>query len=250
MPYGLYISAAGAHAQSQRVEVLSNNIANAQTPGFKRELAVLQARYAEAITEGEDYPGTRGVNNVGGGVFLKQTVTDFTAGPLKATGGRSDLAIEGEGFFLVEKNNQKLLTRAGNFSVSSDGRLMGPGNSQVLTEDGNPVLIDPSTDWSFDSSGNLLQDGNSTSLAIVKPRSLGDLAKAGENLFLPLAPTTPIDPLTRKVVPGHVEMSASNPILEMTQLIESSRAYEANIRMIQNHDQVLGALVGRLIKAT
>lgn len=247
MPYGLYISAAGAMAQSDRVEVLSNNIANAQTPGFKRELAVLQARYAEAITLGEDYPGTRDVNNVGGGVFLRQTITDFTAGALKPS-DEQHLAIEGEGFFLVQKEGQRMLTRAGNFQVAPDGHLVGPGNSFVLGEDGQPVILDGSTAWTFDNRGTLLQAGNEIPLAMVMPRSYGDLAKAGDNLFLPLGPIGPLDPLTRRTAPGFVETSGANPISEMTQLIEAQRAYEANVRMIQNQDQVLGSLVGRLLK--
>jgi len=84
---------------------------------------------------------------------------------------------------------------------------------------------------------------------LAKPKSYGDLAKAGENLFLPLAPTTPVEPTDRRVKSGWLEHSSANPILEMTQLIEASRAYEANIRMIQNQDSTLGSLIGRLLKA-
>jgi flagellar basal-body rod protein FlgF/flagellar basal-body rod protein FlgG len=158
MPYGLYISAAGAHAQSQRVEVLSNNIANAQTPGFKRELAVLQARHSEAISEGQDYPGTRSINNLGGGVYMAETLTDFNQGVFKLTGIESDLAIEGDGFFQVEKNGQRLLTRAGNFNVGSDGRLLTSGNAQVLSDSMNAALwckqASPSA-WLLSSRGRL-----------------------------------------------------------------------------------------------
>lgn len=249
MPYGLYISAAGAMAQSQRIEVLSNNVANAQTPGFKRELAVLQARYAEAIELGEDYPGTRGVNNVGGGVFMRQTITDFSQSSLKPS-SENHVAIRGDGFFVVQKDGRQMLTRAGNFEVAPDGHLMGPGDSFVLGDDNQPIILDESTPWHFDARGTLVQAGNEVNLAIVMPRSYGDLAKAGENLFLPLGPTAPIDPLTRNVAPGFIEASGASPITEMTQLIEASRAYEANVRMIQNQDQILGSLVGRLLKPT
>jgi flagellar basal-body rod protein FlgF/flagellar basal-body rod protein FlgG len=249
MPYGLYISAAGAHVQSQRVEVLSNNIANANTPGFKRELAVLQARHAEAIDQGEDYPGTRSVNNVGGGVFMKETLTDFSPGAMKNTGRTADMAIDGDGFFVVEREGQQFLTRAGNFEIAADGRLTGPGNTTVLGEDGRPIFIDPTSPWIVDPSGTVLQSGNATRIMLAKPKSYGDLAKAGENLFMPLAPTAPVEPTDRRVKSGWLEHSSSNPILEMTQLIEASRAYEANIRMIQNHDSTLGSLIGRLLKA-
>lgn len=248
MPYGLYISAAGAHVQSQRVEVLSNNIANANTPGFKRELAVLQARNAQAIEQGEDYPGTRSINNLGGGVFMRETLTDFSPGVLKQTQRPADLAIDGDGFFMVEKAGKRLLTRAGNFEIAPDGRLIGPGNSQLLSEDGAPILLDPSAPWSIDPSGAVNQEGTITNIAIVKPRSTGDLTKAGENLFQAAGSVSPIDPTERRVRSGYLEHSGAHPIKEMTQLIEASRAYEANIRMIQNQDQTLGSLIGRLLK--
>lgn len=249
MSYGLYISAAGAYAQSQRVEVLSNNIANASTPGFKRELAVMQARHAEAIEQGEDYAGTRGMNNIGGGVYLRETLTDFKSGTLKQTNIPTDVAIEGEGFFQVQKDGQKYLTRAGDFKVAPDGRLIGPGNTQVLSEDGGPIVVDTTVPWSIDPAGAINQAGATINLSIVKPRSYGDLVKAGENLFLPLAPTMPVDPLERSVRSGYLEHSGAHPITEMTQLIEATRAYEANIRMIQNQDQTTGSLIGRLLKA-
>lgn len=250
MPYGLYLSAAGAHAQSQRVEVLSNNIANAQTPGFKRELAVLHARHAEAIEQGEDYPGTRSINNLGGGVFMHETMTDFAQGQLKQTNNDTDLAIDGAGFFVVENEGEQFLTRAGNFQIAPDGRLLGPGGGQVLSEDGDPIAIDPTQPWTFEPTGALNQAGTIINLALVEPRSLGDLARAGENLFAPLAPTTPVDPAQRNVRSGYLEVSGAHPITEMTQLIEATRAYEANVRMIQNQDQTLGALIGRLLRAS
>jgi flagellar basal body rod protein FlgG len=179
---------------------------------------------------------------------MRETITDFAQGTLKQTLKPTDLALEGEGFFVVEKDNQRYLTRAGNFNIAPDGRMVGPGNSSLLAEDGRPVVIDPTTPWSIDSSGAILQDGNAINISIMKPRSRGDLAKAGDNLFLPLAPAMPMDPVERKVHTGYLEHSSAHPISEMTQLIEASRAYEANIRMIQNQDQTLGSLIGRLLK--
>ena len=86
MPYGMYISAAGAEAQSQRLEIISHNLANADTPGFKRELAILQAQHAEDIASGEATAGSGGIDDVGGGVVLAETVTDFSLGKVRATG--------------------------------------------------------------------------------------------------------------------------------------------------------------------
>ena len=98
MPYGMYISAAGADVQTQRLQVLSNNLANASTPGFKREFAVFQARHAEDIERGKSPAGSGGLNDLGGGVKLHENVTDFSDGVLQQTGNSTDWAIDGKGF--------------------------------------------------------------------------------------------------------------------------------------------------------
>ena len=82
MPYGVYLSAAGANAQSHRLEVLSNNLANVQTPGYKPQQTILQARFAEMIEEGEVSPGLGGADDIGGGVTIQRSRTQFDQGPI------------------------------------------------------------------------------------------------------------------------------------------------------------------------
>ena len=248
MPYGLYISAAGADAQSQRLQVLTNNLANVDTPGFKRELSVLQARHAEAIEQGDVQAGSGGIDDVGGGVDLAETVTDFSRGSLKQTGIPTDIAIDGDGFFVVDHDGEARLTRAGNFHFSASGRLLSDQGRPVLSSDGNPVDISPTLPWQLLADGRIKQGGNAIPLALVKPQSLGDLAKAGGNLFSALGDVLPVPPQERKVVGGFLEQSTVQPAVEMMQLIETSRAYEANVRLIQNHDHMIGSLVNRVLR--
>lgn len=249
MPYGMYISAAGADAQSKRIEVLSNNIANADTPGFKPMLAVLQARYAEEIEQGTASPGDGSINDLGGGVELAETLTLFRQGPLRDTDTPTDMAIQGEGFFVVDKEGQQLLTRAGDFNFNSEGQLTTQQGYPVLGTGGKPIVIDPALPWSLTPDGTVVQEGGGQfSLELRKAASLGDLARAGENFFLPLAETVEVPVEERSVRSGYLEMSSVRPTLEMTQLIEASRAYEANIKMIQNQDNVIGSLVNRILR--
>ena len=248
MPYGMYISAAGAHVQSERMRVLANNLANVDTAGFKRELAVFQARAAEAIERGDDTPASRSINNVGGGVQLQETVTDYSPGTFRQTGNPTDMAIPGEGYFLVERDGRQLLTRAGNFHFSVDGRLVTDQDLPVLGTDTKPIVIDPRGSWQLTESGAIVQGGNRYYLALVQPQSTGDLAKAGGNLFSPLADVKPVALGKRRVVSGQLEQSTVVPSREMMELIETSRAFEANVRMIQNHDQMLGSLVNRVLR--
>ncbi len=249
MSYGLYVSAAGAEVQSRRLQTISNNLANVDTPGFKRELAILQARHAEAIERGQELPGSGGIDDVGGGVELVQTATDFSRGAVRQTSIPSDLVLDDENsFFVVDRDGKEMLTRAGNFLFSPDGTLMTGEGHPVLGEEG-PVRVDPSRPWRVSEDGRVSQgDAEVARLRIVQPASRGDLVQAGGNLFSPLAPVQTATGAGRRVLSGFLEMSTVKATSEMMELIETSRAFEANVRMIQQHDQMIGALVNRVLR--
>jgi flagellar basal-body rod protein FlgF len=250
MPYGLYISAEGANAQSIKLDAISNNLANVETVGFKRELAILQARSAEAISRGMVLPGRGGLEDLGGGVQVRETKTDFSEGPMRNTKDPSHVAIHGEGFFQVQKGNEKFLTRAGNFQVTARGELITPQGYAVLNESGQPVVLNPEEKtFAFNNSGELEQRGSSPQkLAIVRPQSLDVLTKHGENLFRCPTAVQPIPDNERRVAAGFLEGSAVRPTLEMTSMIEASRVFEANVNMIKTQDQMLGSLISQVLR--
>lgn len=252
MPYGLYISAEGAQAQSLRMETISNNLANVDTTGFKRDLALFQARYAEETALGLDLHGSGSINDLGGGVEAVEIKTDFSMGPLKRTDSPTDLALRGPGFFVVRRGDEDLLTRAGNFSVDPAGQLITGDGYPVLAEGGRPIRIDPTGGpIAVSPEGMLTQGDNAFLLSLVKPASPGDLARHGENLWAPLAPTEPLSPSERgnAVAQGYVEGSGVVATSEMMEMIETSRAFEANVNMIRSQDQLMGSLFGRILKA-
>ncbi len=251
MYYGLYMSAAGAHAQSRKVEVLSNNIANGSTVGFKRELALLDARDSEAIERGLAARGSRTVNDVGGGTHLRATATDFSPGVFQKTDVPTDFAIEAsvpDAFFLVRRGDQQLLTRAGNFLLSNEGLLQTAQGDTVLSTDGDEIQIDPNLPWRTVPGGAIEQAGSRIELGLVRPASLQALEKVGQNYFA-ASSTLPVDAADRRVRGGFVEMSAIKPVEEMVELIAASRSHEANVRLIQQHDTATSQLISRLLRA-
>src|SRR5438105_15282253 len=144
MYYGLYMSAAGAHAQNTKVEVLSNNLANVNTVGFKRELALLQARESEAIERGAASRGSGSLEDLGGGARMNATWTDFSPGTMQLTQIPTDLAIDSPNtFFQVQHGKEKVVTRAGNFHLSNEGLLVTASGDPVLSSDGSPIQLDP-----------------------------------------------------------------------------------------------------------
>ncbi len=249
MPYGMYLSASGAHVQNHRLEVLSNNLANINTPGFKPSLAVVQARYNKSIEDGDVSPNSGTLADIGGGAKIQPTQTIFDNGPIENTGNKTDFAIHDDNsFFVVKRGEEQFLTRAGGFDFNSSGQLTNTNGDQVMGVDGNPIQIDPSRRFEVHNNGIIQQDGRNVALMLSRPESLGDLARVGDNLFRPLAQTQPVPPNERAVVNGSLEKSAVNPTTAMMELIEATRAYESNLRLIQHHDQAYGNLIGRLLK--
>src|SRR3954453_22415965 len=135
MPYGMYISAEGAAVQAQRLEVIANNMANVDTAGFKQDVPLFQARFAEAIQKGQAQAGDRSMNDIGGGVKVIGVQTDYSPGELKRTGNELDFAINGPGFFHIHGDDgQQYLSRAGEFQLDSQGRL--------VTQNGQRPVLD------------------------------------------------------------------------------------------------------------
>jgi flagellar basal body rod protein FlgG len=253
----MYISAQGAQAQSKRMEVIANNMANVDTVGFKRDLAIQRARYSEEIERGDLSPGTGAIQDIGGGMEFNATATDFSAGPQRHTGIPSDVAIQNDGFFQVRKGNDILLTRAGNFRLTGNGELVTQQGYPVLDANNAPITITPENGpWSIDSSGAVTQGSTKQQdLAIVQPvnsqgaQALGNMVKVGENLYRPMGQVKPVAAGARVVNGGYVEMSSVEPTREITSMIETSRMLEANLNILKTHNEMLDNLISRVLKA-
>jgi flagellar basal-body rod protein FlgF/flagellar basal-body rod protein FlgG len=247
----MYISAEGAAAQAQRLEVIANNMANVDTAGFKQDVPLFQARFAEAIQKGQARPGDRSINDVGGGVKIIGVQTDHSAGELKRTGNDLDLAINGPGFFHVRGDDgQQYLSRAGAFELDTRGRLVTQnGHRPVLDQQGAEIQLSRDVPFSISQDGFINQAGAIYALGMSQPDSLNGLVKVGNNLWRPSGATKPLALAERNVRQGFLELSGANPVRQMMAMIETTRAFEANTRMIQNQDSMLGSLLSRVLQA-
>ncbi len=249
MSYGLYLSAEGAHAQSQRLEVISHNLANVDTVGFKRELAVIQSRYTEAVEQGLATPDSGGIDDLGGGVRFQATQTDLSAGPVRRTGVPSDVAIAGDGFFAVQKGDDTLLTRAGNFQLDARGQLITQQGYPVLSDGGGPIFLSAENGpWSISEDGVVSQRGLSQRLALVQPSSPDELIRVGENLFLTSGEPEAVASEDRHLLAGHLEQSGVEPTTAMVAMIEASRILEINLNMMKSQDQMTSSLVSSVLR--
>jgi flagellar basal-body rod protein FlgF len=247
----MYISAEGAAAQAQRLEVIANNLANVDTPGFKQDVPAFQARFAEAIQKGQAQSGDRSLNDIGGGVKVIDVATDYSMGELKHTGNDLDLAINGKGFFHVKGDDgQQYLSRAGDFALDTQGRLVTQnGHRPVLDQQGSEIQLALNAPWTISPDGFINQSGSIHALGMSQPESMGEMTKVGNNLFKPTGPVKPLELNERNVKQGYLEMSGASPVRQMMAMIETTRAFEANTRMIQNQDSRMGTLSSRVLQA-
>lgn len=251
MPYGMYISAEGAAAQAQRLEVVANNMANVDTAGFKQDVAMFQARFAEAIQKGQALAGNGSINDIGGGVKINNVKTDFSPGDMKRTGNNLDFAIGGKGFFHIRGDDGKVyLSRAGAFELDAQGRLVTQnGQRPVLDQQDSEITLSNSVPFEASADGFIHQAGAIVALGMSQPESLDEMVKVGNNLWQPTGNTQPLSLNERNVRQGYLEVSGANPVREMMAMIESTRAFEANTRMIQNQDSMTGTLISRVLQA-
>ena len=248
MVKGLYTAYTGMINEQNRMDVITNNLANSDTSGFKKEGATSQAFdtvLAYKIKDASVSPTlAHGIGNMNMGVKIGENYTDYSQGAFKVTDNTFDLAISGTGFYNIEFTNKAgntstKYTRDGSFTVTKDGYLVTKDGDFVLGTNNGRIKIDPTQDVSIDSMGNITQ--NSANVGTIKITDFEDynyLKHYGENYY------QPVDGATEKqgnytINQGYLETSNVQVVQEMVEMISVSRQYESNQRMITTIDSTL-----------
>lgn len=243
MDYGLYLSTAGAKSQSWRLDILANNIANVSSDGFRKIFPVMQKRPSHDVEFGAVPPfHPSDLRNMEGGLHIFHTPTDLAQGTMKATGQPLDLAIQGEGFFRIRKGNGVYLTRKGAFTLDSLGNVVtDDGTGFLLNVAGNPIRVPGQGPVRVTREGQFFQ-GNVAlgQTAVYVPQQLGNMVHQPGTLF---SFTGELQRIPGRVEQGVLEGSNVEPIDEMVELIEATRAFEININMVRMQDDLLGTLI-------
>lgn len=252
--YGLWLSAAGMKVNEHRQTLLANNMANANTTGFKSDMAVVMQRRVESRSSlsgmGFRHPVLDGLS---GGLDVKQPYHDFEQGPIESTGRALDVAIDGEGFLAVSDGEETRYTRAGNFTTNAEGELVlvaGEGRWRVLDDGGNRITLDDALGEPVVSQDGTFRQQNEivATLGLVTPENKQMLRKKGENLFAPVGEVD-MSPASGRFVAESLEGSNFEVMTGLAGMIEASRAYQLNATMLQMQDTMTGqavTTVGRL----
>ncbi len=259
MQYGMYISASAVSAAMARQDVISNNLANVNTVGFRPDSLDVRLRQAVAEEDGlVGVPSNKLLERLGGGVIPEKTRVGTGQGPLQATRNELDLALEGDGYFVTrsprgpigEGDDGTRLTRDGRLTTRADGAIVLAGTgTPLLSDSGGEVRVNLSSGEKIhiDSRGVVHQGTTEVGrLAVADVPSPHDLIKDGDNLLR--TGGQPLVDGTAMVRSGHVEMSSVDAIKSMISVTSASNAASGGLAMISYYSDMMSRAITSLGK--
>lgn len=243
---GLYTSATGMMVQRNRMDVVTNNIVNAETTGYKKD-TLLTTPFNEVMLQRTNDPGINiyGGNIVGPysfGTHVDELITNFAQSSLEQTDRSTDLAITGEGFFAIETQAGERYTRAGNFAVDTQGYLVTEEGNYVLGQNGRIYV--GSTDFNVAGDGTISGEyAVADRLRIVSFEDNGVLRKEGSSLYSVYGGGQAAAAEGYSIKQGMQESSNVDVASEMVDMISLYRKYEANQKAVTMTDETLGLAV-------
>ncbi|MBO8157990.1 flagellar basal-body rod protein FlgF [Thermosyntropha sp.] len=242
---GLYTAASGMMLNMAKQDVIANNIANVNSTGYKKDQTVTKAFPQMLISRLNEKGSPKVIGSLGTGACVSGIYTDYSKGNLKRTDNEYDLAIDGEGFFVVAlPGGEEGFTRSGNFKLNQEGILVNNQGYPVLDYNDDLIYIEQEN-FTIDERGIISIDGEEiTRLKIVVFDDLGQLIKKGDNIYTSSAGYTEDD--ASRILQGYLEESNVNAVKEMIDLITAVRSYESLQKVVQAEDEAIKTAVNQV----
>jgi len=243
---GMYTAMSGGMATSRQLDVTSNNLANINTTGYKKDKTIFKEQLAdidfekttEIQAEGVEMP-PRVLSIDKRNVLIDENFTQFNQGMLEKTGNMLDIAINGDGFFKVKTPDGIRYTRDGTFNRSKDGLLVTSEGYTVLDENESEIDLGNSKNININSDGSIYLDKEkNTKLSIVSFKDLSQLEKIGKNLFEQKNTQEQEIESKSEIHQGFLESSNVSPVEEMVTLISLHRQFELNTKAIESFSEM------------
>jgi len=241
MDNAVYVGVSRQMVLRREMDIIANNIANLDTAGFKVESLMHKTDpAAPAMTLG----GPRPVKFVA----ADNVARNFGQGALNKTDAPLDMAIEGQGFFQVQTPEGPRFTRDGRFTTDPTGRLVNQQGYAVLSDGGGEITVDSEKGQVSIGADGTMSQGNELvgKVGMFSFANQGALEKAGDNSFRNSSNLQPEVAAGAKLRQGHLETSNVKPVLEITRMVEVSRAYESTAKMIDSEAELSRRSVERL----
>jgi flagellar basal-body rod protein FlgG len=242
-------------AEDAAQQVIAQNLANANTTGYKEEIPRF-ASFEENLVACSDDQGATALGSLGSGSSMTGTFTDLSDGPLQNTGNNLDIALRGDAYFGVQTNQGVMYSRDGALTLSSDGVLVQAASGlPVLSSTGRPISVSgKSKSVTIEPNGNVDIDGKTEgTIGLFSITASNNPTKMGGNLISTSGIPATLDPTKSTLPPvmsGFLEGSNVNIVREMVTMIACTRAYEANAKTLQAHDETLDKAVSDVGKVS
>lgn len=240
MDRGTYAAASAGLANLLKLQVVSNNLANVNTPGFKRELIVGETQSFDetlAAQSALNDPYAQGDHARVNGVVSVKSVTDFSPGPIQNTGNNLDVALRNDkDFFVVAGPQGPLYTRAGSFSIDAAGNLVTPDGFAVQG-DGGPINIPEGGAVRITDAGEVFAGAQALGrLQVARFEDPTILTRVGNSRFEAAGGAPEIVPA--EVVPNSLEMANVSVVNNIVELMTTSRGFESYVKVAQSIDEL------------
>lgn len=232
---------AGMLNDVQRLQVIGHNLANLSTVGYKKQVAVTHAfnDYLQGAVTGSGLSPSTAPRPV------LTTVTDHGAGALKYSSNPLDVAIEGDGYFVVSMPWGEALSRQGNLKLDNDGRLVTASGNPVLGTSGEIRVTGPAP--RIDQEGNVHDGGRQLGrLRVVQVADAASLTRAGDGMFVAGSETGLVEGVNYRVRQGFTEVTNVTSMNEMIKMIETMRHFEASQKLAKGLDDMLDRAINQL----
>lgn len=238
---GLYTAASGMLIQMTKQDTITNNLANVNTNGFKSDVTTFESFPAKLMYL-MDKESRTPIGELGMGAAVREVGFNMEMGSLIDTGKKTDLAISGNGFFVMQTPQGTAYTKDGHFNVDAQGRLVDSRSNLVQGQNGSITV--GTSDFSVDKDGRVIVNGQTIDQIQVFFASQPQLLrKTGDNMFIGGGANAGG---LAQVSQGKLEGSNVNPAKETIEMITAMRAYETNQKMIQAQDEILGKAVNEV----
>lgn len=233
-----YIGLSQQLAIQQQMNMTANNIANLSTPGYKSQHALFADYLTKPVAKG-------GINQVENATSYR----NMQPGSMSQTHNAMDMAISGDGYFVVQTAQGLRYTRDGSFSMNSNRELVDKSGNRVMGDGGPIAFPAEATDIKISGDGTIsTQEGTLTRLKIVNVDNPQGMQRGGDNLFA-IGTTGRETPVTNAhVVQGALEASNVNPVIEMNRMIELLRMFQSTQKMLQNDHERIRSTIEKLTK--
>ena len=269
MQRGLYSACSAMLVQTTYLDVVSNNLANVSTAGFRKRIPVSQSfpdllmdRVEKVSEDGEtkimtyppfqmNFKGKTLIGDLSFANVMTSTYMPDSQGPYSVTDNHFDVALRGEGFFtLRNRDGDTLYSRQGSFQIDGTGNIV-TSDGMMLMAGGAPVNIGENTDFTFTNDGFIISDGEAVAqLDIVTFETPSLLRQMGFSALFAETPQSgaPVPVEEPAVLPGTLEKSNVNVVEEMARMVEIQRAYEASSKALMTHDEATTKMISTYSK--